>query len=477
MKRIRIVASQCSIQPGCQALSSSLFISSRAIDLAGEKQASQPFDLQRWRQLSRIDMIIFDRIARLQYSCLFETRDRFNEFGLYIRRQRGGNPVRIDRVIVQSLRLEKDLMSIPLSKFHQLVFDRRAITRPDALDLPGIHCRAHNVVDNDAVGRFGRPGHPAFDLWRGNRVCHKGEGDKLLVSSLSTDGLPVDRLSVQPGGCAGLQTSQPQSKAGEGCRQSDRRRFTHTPGRCLFRPDMNKAAQKGARGQNHRRRFQGSTILHDHAGDATIDNVQIKRIAFDDIQVRRRFDRRQHCHPIKLSIGLRPRSSDSRALLLVEHPELNACNIGDATHQAIHRIDLPNQMALAQPANRRITGHDSDRLPPMRNQSGFCPEARSCAGSLRPRMAATDHNHIEDTIRHSRLHIRQAFHVKPCRPLAPKVSRESFANTKFGEDYPEQMFDIHPSGNSAQILSRNSQLLGSQFKIYIRLRYGRLERC
>jgi hypothetical protein len=83
-----------------------------------------------------------------------------------------------------------------------------------------------------------------------------------------------------------------------------------------------------------------------------------------------------------------------RSLATIQQAELNAGSIRDPAHQAVHGIDLTNQMALAEPANRRIARHHADRVETQCHQSGFGAGARGSAGRLAPCMAAAHHNHI-----------------------------------------------------------------------------------
>ncbi len=68
-------------EAGSQSLRRGFFIAGRAVDLTGQIQAGNPIDLQRGRQDARIDMIIFDRIARRDDLGRFEPDDRPDEVG------------------------------------------------------------------------------------------------------------------------------------------------------------------------------------------------------------------------------------------------------------------------------------------------------------------------------------------------------------------------------------------------------------
>ena len=78
----------------------------------------------------------------------------------------------------------------------------------------------------------------------------------------------------------------------------------------------------------------------------------------------------------------------------VEQAELNAGGIRHPPHQPVHGVDLADEMAFAKPADRRVAGHDADRVEAQRDQRGPGAGARGSAGRLAAGMAAAHHNHI-----------------------------------------------------------------------------------
>ena len=117
---------------------------------------------------ARIDVIVLDRIARLQDNGILKPFDRMQERFLHILGQGCGDAVRIDGrnilVLRQALRLEEDLVAVTLAEPDDLVLDRRTVARTDALDPTGIHGRAVNVVADDRMRRRVRPCDAARDL-------------------------------------------------------------------------------------------------------------------------------------------------------------------------------------------------------------------------------------------------------------------------------------------------------------------------
>ena len=45
------------------------------------------------------------------------------------------------------------------------------------------------------------------------------------------------------------------------------------------------------------------------------------------------------------------------ALAPVEHPEVDPRLVDGAAHDAVERVDLPHEVALADAADRRVAGH------------------------------------------------------------------------------------------------------------------------
>ena len=56
----------------------------------------------------------------------------------------------------------------------------------------------------------------------------------------------------------------------------------------------------------------------------------------------------------QLSIRLNPRSPDGRSLAAIKHASMNRSTVGSPRHQPVEDIQLANEMALADTADRRI---------------------------------------------------------------------------------------------------------------------------
>src|SRR5262245_51696073 len=108
-------------------------------------------------------MVVFDGIAWAEEPSLLKTWDRGHEGKLDFLGQRGLDPIGIDRVVIQPLGLEKNLVSVAIPEPNDLVLDRGAIARPSARDLPRIHGRAVDIGPDQIMRCGGRAGDPALN--------------------------------------------------------------------------------------------------------------------------------------------------------------------------------------------------------------------------------------------------------------------------------------------------------------------------
>jgi hypothetical protein len=60
---------------------------------------------------------------------------------------------------------------------------------------------------------------------------------------------------------------------------------------------------------------------------------------------------------VEITIGLYPRTPDSRSLAAVEHAAMQRSTIGSPGHQAIENIEFANEVTFADAADRRVAAH------------------------------------------------------------------------------------------------------------------------
>jgi hypothetical protein len=160
---------------------------------------------------------------------------------------------------------------------------------------------------------------------------------------------------------------------------------------------MNKTAQKRAGGQDDSAGLKFPAIAQANAC-CPFAAEQIVGLAFDHSQICGGANRLLHRRAVELAVSLRARPAHRRPFAAIEHSKLDSSGIGDAAHQAVERIDLTDQMAFAQTADRWITRHRADAREALRDERHARSHARGRACSLAAGVAATNHNHIETTI-------------------------------------------------------------------------------
>ena len=112
-----------------------------------------------------------------------------------------------------------------------------------------------------------------------------------------------------------------------------------------------------------------------------------------DGQVRRGFEHPLHPRPIRRLVGLRAARPDGRSLARVEKAELDSGFVDRQRHLAAQRVDLAHQMALADPADRRIARHLADMVQVKRQHQGRGAHPRRGQRGFDTGMAGADHNY------------------------------------------------------------------------------------
>src|SRR5699024_727159 len=194
------------IDAGQQTLRRRFFITRGAIDLAGEIQPINGPGFEGVLQAARVEIVVFDGVARPRDVCLLETGNGMHQLLLCIEAETGGDAVRIDLLHAQSFRLNKDLVRILVGEALYLVLHRRAVTRPHALDVAGIDGRFAQMGADDVVRACVGEGDVARHLARVLlALAQQREHRCRIVASLHGQAAEVYALAVDARRRAGLQ--------------------------------------------------------------------------------------------------------------------------------------------------------------------------------------------------------------------------------------------------------------------------------
>ena len=226
------------------------------------------------------------------------------------------------------------------------------------------------VGADDAMGLLRRAGDVTGKLRRGDARGQRGEELGLQIAVLDLEPVPVDGRAVEPGRGAGLEAPERKARRVEAARERDRGRIAEAPGRRALFAEMDDPAEERAGGENDGRAGDRAPVGELDSGDGAVLRGDPRRFALDHGQVRRSSDERLHGAAVELAVRLGARALDSGALAAVEDAELDAGGVRGARHDAVERVDLAHQMALAQAADRGIARHFADRGEPMGDERG-----------------------------------------------------------------------------------------------------------
>ena len=301
----------------------------------------------------------------------------------------------------QTFGLEKDLMRVLVGKSVDLVLDARAVARPYALDHTGEHRAAVESRTDDRVGALIGVGDPAGHLARVLAgMAHEAEDrQRVEVAGLLGQLREVDRPAVDARRRAGLQATLRQLELLEPRRQGHRRRITGPPGGMVAQAHMNAAVEEGARRQHHGTGAECDAHLRDrthHPVDPAVrlDQQVVHRLLEQPqigLVLQPMADRRLVQDPV----GLGSCGPHCRPLAAVEDAELNARLVGGRGHGAAQRVDLLDQMALADAPDRGVAAHLPQRLDVVAQQQGAATHAGRSQCRLGASMATADDDHIE----------------------------------------------------------------------------------
>ena len=146
-------------------------------------------------------------------------------------------------------------MRLLVGKRAQLVFDRRAVTRPDAVDLAGKEGRAVKARTQDLMHARVRVDDVAALLRTtfldGGRLGKEREACGISIAFLPFELREVERPGVDPGWRSGLHPADSQPGIDECLRQTLRRKLAHSAAFTHLCTDKNASLEEGSGRQNH----------------------------------------------------------------------------------------------------------------------------------------------------------------------------------------------------------------------------------
>ncbi len=153
--------------------------------MACEEKRVHHLCLQAGLELGRRHEIVLDRITGSNHRELLQPRDGSEKLRLHFLGQAGGHSLNVDAVCLPTLLLKEYVMPLLMGKLHKLVFDRGAVTRPNAGNTTAVHCRPVQVAHDYLPRRLRCIGQPAREqIFARPRRRHIRECERPIVRPL-----------------------------------------------------------------------------------------------------------------------------------------------------------------------------------------------------------------------------------------------------------------------------------------------------
>ena len=238
-----------------------------------------------------------------------------HQLQLHVEGQAGGDAVWVDFVAGETFGLKKQLMAGFACEAVDLVFDRRAIARPHALDHAGIHRRPVQGAANDFVSPLVGMSDPARQL-AGMHVAppHEGKHGLRGVAGLLLQPGKIDAAGVETWRRPGLQSTHRKTHFPQ---LGGERAGSGIPGAtCLIvsQTDMYQPGEERSGRQHNRLCVEAQAQLRRYPDHARSLEQQVIHGLLKDHQIGLVLNSPANGLPIQHPISLRARRPHRRAL-------------------------------------------------------------------------------------------------------------------------------------------------------------------
>ena len=216
------------------------------------------------------------------------------------------------------------------------------------------------------------------------------------LAFLALEAIECDRPSVDAGRSAGLEACHFESGSLDLFCEVDGRGLSSAPaGDARVRSYVDATAKERAGRDNNAAGTKAPALHRFHTGKFIALEDQSGDGALDCPEAGVLLQQRPNRSAIEAAIALRPGSPHGRTFATVQHPELDHREIGGASHDATHRVNLSDDRSFRHAAYRRIARHLPDSLERAGDQANAAAQARSRDGRFGTGMTGTDDNDVE----------------------------------------------------------------------------------
>ena len=367
-----------------ETLARRFLVARRAVDLPGEEQARQRLQRQPAVERARVDVVVLDRVAWLNYACVFKTLNRPDIGLLNLLRQGGRDAVRVDRAVVEALGLEEDLVlnrvrrsapPCPRSTGNSAARRRRCDRRtsPTAPMLARMMSCVRGLV--------------AVTPQAICRCTGASERKENITGSSSPGWLPTASQSiVRPSSRGGVPVLRRPSGSPRPAMRSASRTEAGSSAAAGLAPDLadvDHPAEEGAGGQDDGAGADHGAVRQDDAGDRAAFDNEVDNFSLDE-PTGRSCERTARCTASRY----RARSACARGpcaagpLRRLSRRNWMPAKSAARAHDPVHGVDLADDVALAETADRGVAGHLAQAIEAMRDEDGA--RAHPGRGATRP---------------------------------------------------------------------------------------------
>ena len=215
------------------------------------------------------------------------------------------------------------------------------------------------------------------------------------IARLHLETAIVHRAPIDARRGAGLEPADPERQLPEAPRQGIGGGVAGPSALVVAVAHMDQSAQEGADREHHARGLELQTELGpDPADPIAMDDQVLDRLLKDHEPVLG-LQGLAHGRLVEHPIHLPTRRPHRRPLAGVQAPELDPGAVRGPPHEPAERVDLLDQVPLADPADGRVAGHLTQRLDVLGEEERGDAHARGRQGRLGPGVAAAHHDDVE----------------------------------------------------------------------------------
>jgi len=179
---------------------------------------------------------------------------------------------------------------------------------------------------------------------------------RVVTGLLGHDG-KIDAARIDAWGRTGLQTTDTEIERPQPVREGLRRGIPGTAATRFDVANVDQPREESAGREHHLMCLKAQAILRAYARHPVADDLEVVDRRLEHREVRLPVNHRADRIAVEAAVCLCAGGAHGRALARVQGAKLNARKIGSVRHGATECINLLDEVALADAANRRIATH------------------------------------------------------------------------------------------------------------------------